>query len=522
MKNKEQGQVLPVGLVLVVLCVVGALMLFNTAQLASDKTRLANSADAAAFSGALWQARALNYQAYANRAMVANQVAIGQAVSIHSWMTYAAMTSQNLATALKPVPVLNVITSGIDGAVALAEQVVTLGAKAMLVASNAATKALSLSQHAMHVATLANTVELIEVVAKESDQRFTTNSTYGLASKAINASQWLDFNTLYTKKNTKAMRERQQLIMESRDEFTRDRDWDLFDYWMPSGLRTFHKLRRQGTTQLLSVKTLQGMEWEWVAKDTMSVHNKSYGFFGSSESELPVAWGSAFANSPGSPRAINLQSCEFKRKTGRCINFTKHNHRAEKFADMSVPTLLGKRTRIPMMGYGGVRPFWVLSDNARSATDARLTVRVEVSLPAKDVQGSDRVINADRLSSPVVVAGNTLSSVSLADVYYRRPQHHTLNESQREKANAYNPYWQAKLAPVSKAERTAAFVARSGGTEPTTVTLSAAGESRGLRQFGKSGVSTGNLGEYRQTRSISTASDDASVHTTSVLQGGVR
>ena len=108
MKTRQSGQVLPLGLVLVVFCVVGALMLFNTGQVASDKMRLANTADAAAYSGALWQARALNYQAYANRAMVANQVAIGQAVSLNSWMNYAAVTSEQIATVTKPVPILNV------------------------------------------------------------------------------------------------------------------------------------------------------------------------------------------------------------------------------------------------------------------------------------------------------------------------------------------------------------------------------------------------------------------------------
>ncbi|MFK8084140.1 MAG: pilus assembly protein TadG-related protein [Granulosicoccus sp.] len=481
MKKYEQGQVLPLGLVLVVLCVVGALVLFNTSQLATDKMRLANSADAAAYSGALWQARALNYQAYANRAMVANQVAIGQAISLQSWMTYAAMTSQNLATALKPVPVLNMVTTGIDTAVAVAEKAVRLGAKSLLVASNAATKALSASQSVMHAATLANTAELISVVARESDSRFTTNSAYGIGSKATNAAQWLAFNSQYTRKNTNAMLERQRLIMQSRDKFTRSRNWNLFDFWVPSGFRTLHKLRRQGTTQLLSIKTPQGLQWEWVAKDTMSIHNKKYRWSGKSLTETPVAWASAFTNSRGARRPINKKSCArvpIVLLKPNCTHFTADNHRSELFADLSVPNLLGKRTLVPLQGYGGVRSFWGLSDKAQAAEDARLTVRVEVSLPAGQVRESDAIMSSEQLAVPVVVAGNTLSSLSAADVFYRRPKHHFIDKSRREKANGYNPYWQAQLSPVSKLERLAALGLRSGGAGPTSRSRSTTGHDK--------------------------------------------
>lgn len=473
MNKFEKGQVLPLGLVLIVIGVVGALVLFNTSQVATDKMRLANSADAAAYSGALWQARALNYQAYTNRAMLANQVAIAQAVSLQSWMSYAVVASSNVSTATKTIPGLNVVTGGIEGVAAAAEVAVSIGATAMLMASNAATKALSLSQSAMHVATLVNTAEIISVVASESDQRFTTNSAYGLLSKAANVSEWVDFNTQYTNKDTSAMKERQQLIMQSRDKFTSARNWDLFDWWIPVSPTRLFKLMRQGTTKLVSVKTPQGLKWEWVAKDTISIQKKRYGFFGKKLSELPIAWASAYANSRSSKSRIKRQGCGLSASFGfsvrKCPHFTEDNHGAEELADKGIRSLSGRRSLEPMYGYGGVRSFWVLSDDARASDDARLRVRVEVSLPVDQVRASDAVLNADTLSSPVVVAGHTLSSVSAADVFYRRPQHHYIKDSEREKANAYNPYWQAQLSPVSKLELLAAVALRSGGDSPTTI-----------------------------------------------------
>ena len=484
MNKLESGQVLPLGLVLVVMGMVGALIVYNTGVVATDKMRLANGADAAAYSGALWQARALNYQAYANRAMVANQVAIGQAVSIQSWMTYAAVTSENLATALRPVPVLNIVTGGIQSAANVAERVVSAGARTMLSLSNIATAALSASQDAMIVATVHNTAEMISVVASETDKRFTTNSAYGIANKVNNASQWWAFNTRYQKRDASAMQERLDIIMASRDKFTHARNWDLFSFWVPSSPRFSHKLRRQGQTRLVSVKTAQGLEWEWMAKDTLSIHTRKLRLFRSSAYyEFPVAWASAFTNSMDSRRSLTSRQCGVTGRYGlgstlnQCSRFTTNNHDAESFADKNVISLAGRHTLKPMPGYGGVRSFWVLSDEARSAEDARLTVRVEVSLPLQQMNESNTVAGTDRLQAPVIVAGNTLSALSSADVYYRHPHHHIKDKSQREKANAYSPYWQTQLVPVKQEERTAALLLRSGGVSPTARITSANGSA---------------------------------------------
>ncbi len=61
--------------------------MFSTGQVAATRQRLDNAADAAAYSAALWRARVMNYHAYANRAIVAQEVAIAQAVTLVSWAT---------------------------------------------------------------------------------------------------------------------------------------------------------------------------------------------------------------------------------------------------------------------------------------------------------------------------------------------------------------------------------------------------------------------------------------------------
>ena len=72
-----------------VLIASAALMLmYNTGQKVTEKSQVANAADAAAYSGAVWTARHLNFMAYTNRAMIANHAAVGHVVSYVSWIRY--------------------------------------------------------------------------------------------------------------------------------------------------------------------------------------------------------------------------------------------------------------------------------------------------------------------------------------------------------------------------------------------------------------------------------------------------
>lgn len=59
--------------------------LFNAGQLTQDKDKLTITADATAYSAGVMHARALNYTAYANRALIANEIAVAQVVSVASW-----------------------------------------------------------------------------------------------------------------------------------------------------------------------------------------------------------------------------------------------------------------------------------------------------------------------------------------------------------------------------------------------------------------------------------------------------
>lgn len=86
--NKQNGQALILGVFLMMATAMAAVLMYNTGQTTSEKSRLVNASDAAAYSGAIFVARNLNFLAYTNRAMIANHVAVGHFVSYVSWLRY--------------------------------------------------------------------------------------------------------------------------------------------------------------------------------------------------------------------------------------------------------------------------------------------------------------------------------------------------------------------------------------------------------------------------------------------------
>src|SRR5215218_5215023 len=87
-RDSQRGQIAPIALFGVLIASAVLVLMYNAGQKVTEKSQVANAADAAAYSGAVWTARHLNFMAYTNRAMVANHVAVGHFVSYVSWVRY--------------------------------------------------------------------------------------------------------------------------------------------------------------------------------------------------------------------------------------------------------------------------------------------------------------------------------------------------------------------------------------------------------------------------------------------------
>ncbi|MDP3689037.1 MAG: pilus assembly protein TadG-related protein, partial [Sulfurimicrobium sp.] len=169
----QHGQALPLALVLFVAVAATVFFMFNSGQLVQEKIRLTNTADAVVYSAGVFEARVLNYDAYTNRAIIANEIAIGHAVGLASWAKYAGTTADTIAPYMYLIPyagaaiadALYEVRDAIDVYTPLLAYTVTL--------HDAAINALAASQLAVHgpgnAVALASRKVLMDEVAHKND-----------------------------------------------------------------------------------------------------------------------------------------------------------------------------------------------------------------------------------------------------------------------------------------------------------------------------------------------------------------
>ncbi|MFA7474898.1 MAG: hypothetical protein WCY95_03740 [Castellaniella sp.] len=118
--RNQRGQVLVLGMLLATVLGLAWMRYFATGQVLAAKTRLVHGLDAAAYSGALIQARTLNFLAYLNRARMAHQLAMAHLVTLGSWAHYAGMESRRLAQGNPPAHLIGMLFGADHGRAYLA------------------------------------------------------------------------------------------------------------------------------------------------------------------------------------------------------------------------------------------------------------------------------------------------------------------------------------------------------------------------------------------------------------------
>lgn len=84
-QTKQRGQALVFSLVTLTIIILVMVAMYTMGQQSINKMKLQNTADAAAYSAVMAEARDYNFSAYTNRAVIANQVAVAQVVGLTSW-----------------------------------------------------------------------------------------------------------------------------------------------------------------------------------------------------------------------------------------------------------------------------------------------------------------------------------------------------------------------------------------------------------------------------------------------------
>lgn len=110
MRRYLKGQAMVLVLVFLTVLMLSLLAFFNISQVSRSKVEVQNAADAVAYSAAVLEARHLNFTAYTNRAMIANEVGIAQTIGLTSWLVKWSNTFPNLAwwldKIISPIPVV--------------------------------------------------------------------------------------------------------------------------------------------------------------------------------------------------------------------------------------------------------------------------------------------------------------------------------------------------------------------------------------------------------------------------------
>jgi len=83
--HRQSGQAMVFGLFFLGIALVGLILMYNNGVLTRDRVQVENAADAAVYSQAKLFARHQNLIAYTNRAIVANEMSVGQVVALMSW-----------------------------------------------------------------------------------------------------------------------------------------------------------------------------------------------------------------------------------------------------------------------------------------------------------------------------------------------------------------------------------------------------------------------------------------------------
>ncbi|MEO8308953.1 MAG: pilus assembly protein TadG-related protein [Pseudomonadota bacterium] len=435
-RRSHSGQALVVMLAFLGVLTGAFILVFNVGQTVNDKMKLVNAADAAAYSAALWEARSLNYQAYLNRAIVANEVAIGQLVSLRSWSTYMQRTTRNVNLVAQWVPPLTVPMR----LLAQSWKAVDTGIQRGLPPLEAAISHWNVDvlQNAQGIAfqqTLISAANLVSAVARGNEPRAqVTEATRVLQVR--NGAQWQDQFTARYQRGGGDLRRFTDLLMASRDGFTRSRRGDLLPAASPV------QVSRRGGTDLIG-------EYSWRGVDTVSAHIDLV----VTNQEIPIGWGAAEQrHSPITRRGVHGGSL-------------RTNPRASRLA---------QRQLIAQQQYAGVPE---IRDVVRPGTrDSRsLLYTVALQLPRESMLTADRLfmpaglqqMHGDSISVAPNLAADALHALGTAELYFQRP--FARSDGRREYPSLFSPYWQARLADTPSSARTLTAPLRGLAVDPFAV-----------------------------------------------------
>jgi hypothetical protein len=515
--RKQSGQALPLGIAFLMSMILLGLVLFNTGQTASEKSRLINTADAAAYSGLIWQARALNYQAYTNRAMVANHVSVGQLVSLTSWTQYAFHIARNIDYIGDWFPIIKGYTQAAETVSSIIDSVMVSVAESFISINDSVNGVLSMSQQAVFAASFAATPGIVREVVDRNDNRYNVNTAYAVLGMGQNAVNWNNLTERYD--DNDGLLRKADVVNRSKDEFTAGRNLRTSQL-IPNAPNVLDLgltrvwVKKEGTTRLISDESSSSddgtdpsnessnnnssgdLEWEWKGKDTLSFHIEEYRCNWRDgcdwvHQEVPLGWGERYVNGDfecNDNQGLSFFGYNFSYDPN-CPRYLSENRWAESLADTFKEAL--------DTDYEGMRAYYDLQDLSEENKDPRLALRIEVELPQNQVRTASKINNlgsdsvpSEELKTGIGVgmfgtedqmASGGLAAISSGELYFHPPDDY--NPSRRtgryEIASLFSPYWEVKLSDTSTTYKFMAWAMR----DSSLLTDGASGIASGVQHY---------------------------------------
>ncbi|MDO5102226.1 MAG: Tad domain-containing protein [Lautropia sp.] len=423
--HRQRGQALVLGMFLLVVVALLAFFQFSAGQSTAAKLRLVNATDAAAYSAGLWRARSMNYYAYANRAIIANEVAIAQATTLVSFARFLQGMVERASQVGRYWP-------GVRQALQAAEEVTRLGlqlthytAAVEVAARSGYNHALATSQQIIHVMTnsgIALSAIANEVIA-QTDRRF---HAFVMPKGIFDAA---DITKRYAGEDRGRLRE---VVMASRDAYTEARGQSIEQNCLGGVVR-------EGQTEL--ILDHESSLDRWQAYDTFSVHLPRKRLRCGLRERIPLAWGGGeVATDPkGTLDALGVMGQNASGQKTR--NGSAYRRAAQDHAFWSSGTYFG----LPSV-YGLDFDSAALKKNDRFPV---MQVGIVGRIKNPDAIGTaqNRQLGAGRVQPKDNFASerSPMLALSMAEVYFRRPP---AADSRVEYASLYSPYWQVRLIPV--------------------------------------------------------------------------
>lgn len=425
--SRRRGQTLVLFLGFVAAMVGMMLVVFNSGQVTNAKMRAMNAADAAAYSGALWEARSLNFQAYMNRAMVVNEVTIAQSVSLRSWLAYVNRFVTNVNYITQFIPWVGEVTTeihqGLNQVNSQIQNLLPLADMALRGVNVAAHKA----QDGFYVSGSIVAQELATEVAKANKAEM---SPAGTELMALNVAKWTAFTKPYEGKERTRI---QAVTLDSRDGFSQNRD----NTALRDPLGVAFEVAKQGGTDLIDYDSWKGLD---------SSELRTVKILGKWRSKMPLAWGGAQSYAPNRKTGIGTHGEEndWGRTDGQRARAEANN----------------TSTNAKKIGVNSFQGYYDIRDLKNK--DLHLPFSVEVVVPSTGIPTANSAFNGKAAlvdgttieHDPNFAGGRGVYAMAEACVRFARPYHQDRADKAREFPSLFNPYWTASLSTESKAART--------------------------------------------------------------------